>query len=152
MSDESDDVMGVLKTRIEERFQMSLPSLGRAVTAAPHASAEAVAAVRWYGLLTTAQEALQRAEDALVTVLMTEPDGELDDPAMEVAHRVNAAVDLRDGRAMVLRFLLDPDAPGKHGPGSWRGSAPAPRRGPAPTTTVPARPAVPLSEVRGVSR
>ncbi|WP_329558853.1 hypothetical protein OG711_07820 [Streptomyces uncialis] len=152
MSDESDDVMGVLKDRIEERFQMTLPALRRAVAAAPHASAEAVEAVRWYGLLTTAQEALQRAEDALVTVLMAEPGGELDDPAMEVAHRVNAAVDLRDGRAMVLRFLLDPDAPGKHGPGAWRGSTPAPRRGPAPNTTVPARPAVPVSEVRGVSR
>ncbi|WP_406401938.1 hypothetical protein [Streptomyces uncialis] len=152
MSDDSDDVMGVLATRIEERFRMSLPALRRAVAVAPHASPDAAEAVRWYGLLATAQESLDRAEDALVAVLMAEAPGELDDPAMEAAQRVNTGVDVRDGRAMVLRFLLDPDAPGRRGPGVWRGSAPAARRGQAPTTSIPARPGLPVSKVQGAFR
>ncbi|MFD9715822.1 hypothetical protein [Streptomyces sp. NPDC059076] len=143
MSDASGEVMGVLAARIEERFEMSLPALRRAVMVAPHASPTATETVRWYSLLATAQEAVERAEDALVTVLMNEAPGELDDPAMELAHRVNAAVGIRDGRAMVVRLLLDPQVPGNR--------SPAARRGPTPTTTAPARPATP-AEARGVSR
>ncbi|MGW1974180.1 hypothetical protein [Streptomyces sp. NPDC001889] len=150
MPDESDDVMGVLAARIEEKFQMGLPALRRAVAFAPHASPAATEAVRWYALLATAQEALGRAEDALVEVLMSKPPGELDDPVMQLAHRVNAAFDIRDGRAMVLRQLLDPQAPGT--PGVWRGTAATARRGPAPTTSTPARPALPMPEIRRAAR
>ncbi|MGW6455096.1 hypothetical protein ACWF94_04080 [Streptomyces sp. NPDC055078] len=152
MSDEPGDLLGVLATRIEEKFQMSLPTLRRAVAIAPHASPDAAETVRWYGLLTTAQEALERAEDALVAALGTEPRGELDDPVMEFAHRVNTAVDIRDGRATVLRFLLDPDTPDRRGPSARYGTAPTLRRGPALTTGVPARPAAAVPEVRGVPR
>ncbi|WP_411140960.1 hypothetical protein [Streptomyces sp. x-80] len=151
MSDDVGDVMGVITEQIERRFHMSLPELRRAVAAAPQAHREATEAVRWYGHLAQAQEALEKAEDALVAVLGTET-GELDDPAMALAHQVNAAVTVRDGRAMVVRFLLDPDAPGRRGPGAWRDVAASAHRGPALQTSSPARPVVPAASVRGVSR
>ncbi|WP_367437989.1 hypothetical protein [Streptomyces celluloflavus] len=142
--------MGVITEQIERRFHMSLPELRRAVAAAPQAHPEATDVVHWHGLLTKAQEALETAEDALVAVLGAEP-GELDDPAMNLARQVNAAVSVRDGRAMVVRFLLDPDAPGKRGPGAWRGAVQAAGRGPALPTSPPVRPA-PAASVRGMSR
>ncbi|MFF0448049.1 hypothetical protein ACFYT4_16840 [Streptomyces sp. NPDC004609] len=151
MSDEADDVMRVLTEQIEARFGMSVPSLRRAVAFAPHASPAAVEVVRWHGLLATAQSALERAEDALVTVLDTVP-GDLSedhDRIMHFANRVNESVQIRDGRASVLTFLLDPDAPGKDGPAAWRGAVPAHRRGkPALPTTTPAAPAAPSAPVR----
>jgi hypothetical protein len=156
VSDESDDVMRVLTEQIESRFGMSVTSLRRAVAFAPHVSPPAVEVVRWHGLLATAQSALERAEDALVAVLDTVP-GDLEedhDRIMYFANRVNESVQIRDGRASVLTFLLDPEAPGTHGPAAWRGAVPAHRQGkPALPTTTPALPTVPSALVgRGMAR
>ncbi|MFI1890248.1 hypothetical protein [Streptomyces jumonjinensis] len=156
MADEADDVMRALTEQIEERFGMSLPSLVRAVAFAPHASPAVVEVVRWHGLLAAAQSALERAEDALVAVLDTVP-GDLSDDhdrIMYFANRVNESVQIRDGRASVLTFLLDPDAPGKQGPAAWRGTVPAHRRGkPVLQTTTPAVSTVLSAPVgRGVAR
>ncbi|MFI6289359.1 hypothetical protein ACIBCM_32220 [Streptomyces sp. NPDC051018] len=151
MSDEHDDVMRVLTGQIEERFGMSVPSLRRAVAFAPHASPSAVEVVRWHGLLTTAQSALERAEDALVGVLDTAP-GDLSedhDRIMFFANRVNEAVQIRDGRAKVLTFLLDPNAPSGSDPTVWRGAVPAHRQGkPALPTAAPGLPSAPSAPAR----
>lgn len=151
MPEFSEDVMGVVTERIEDRFQMPLADLRRAVQAAPHANPDATSVVHWYGLLAETQDALDTAEDALVEALGTQP-GELDDAVMELAHQVNAAVAARDGRAMVVDYLLDPLAPGKRGPGAWRGAYPAARRAPALPTSAPALPAVRGIPTRGVTR
>ena len=60
---------------------------------------------------------------------------------MGLAHRVNAAVTTRDGRAMVVRWLLDPDAPGKKDLAAQRLARLRPRSGPAVQTSAPNRPA-----------
>lgn len=66
---------------------------------------------------------------------------------MALADRVNNLVAVRDGRAMVVRHLLDDNAPGNRTPGPWRGAA---RTGPAIATTPVPRPAVvPAVPVRG---
>lgn len=147
----SEDVMGVITERIEDRFQMPLADLRRAVQAAPQANPDATSVVHWYGLLTEAQGALESAEDALVEALGAQP-GELDDPVMELAHQVNAAVAARDGRAMVVDYLLDPLAPGKRGPGAWRGAGPAARRAPALPTSAPVLPGIRAIPARGATR
>ena len=151
MPEFSEDVMGVVAQRIEDRFQMPLADLHRAVQAAPQANPDATGVVHWYGLLAETQDALDTAEDALVAALGTQP-GELDDAVMELAHQVNAAVAARDGRVMVVDFLLDPLAPGKRGPGVWRGAVPAARRAPALTTSAPALPSTHGIPARGVTR
>ncbi|WP_446038044.1 hypothetical protein [Streptomyces sp. SID1121] len=143
-----DDVIGVVAELIESHFRMSLPELRGAVAAAPQANPQASEVVRWYGLLVESQKDLELAEDALVAVLMTEP-GELGDPAMDLAHRVNAAVTARDGRVTVIRYLLDPPAPGPH---VWRGSSRATNQGPALLTSQPAAPATSAAPARGVAR
>ncbi|MFD7017535.1 hypothetical protein [Streptomyces sp. NPDC059928] len=152
MLDASEDVMGVITERIEDRFQMPLADLRRAVQAAPQANPEATTVVHWYGLLTETQQALDTAEDALVEALGARPSDVLDDPVMELAHQVNAAVASRDGRAMVVNYLLAPNAPGKRGPGIWRGASPAARRAPALPTSPPALPSVRDAASRGVAR
>ncbi|WWR55185.1 hypothetical protein V1460_30340 [Streptomyces sp. SCSIO 30461] len=119
---------------------MGMDELKAAVSAAPHADPEATELVRWHGLLAASEAALDRAEDALVAALETRPS-EVDDPTMDLAHRVNAAVATRDGRAMVIRFLLDPNAPGKKGFAAEQLARFGPRRGPAPQTSAPSRPA-----------
>lgn len=142
MSDDADDVMGVLTEQIEQRFGMNIGTLKAAVTAAPDANRQATDIVRWHGLLTESQTVLERAEDDLLRALETQPS-EVDDPTMDLAHRVNAAVSTRDGRAMVVRWLLDPDAPGKRGPAADRLARlnRSRRQGPAVPTSAPARPA-----------
>lgn len=151
MPDDADDVMGVITQQIEARFQMPLADLRRAVAAAPHANNDATVVVKWYGMLTEAQEVLEKAEDALVAALDSAPGDVLDDPVMALAHQVNAAVAVRDGRAMVVRHYTDPTSLGRKGPGAWRGAEAAPRRSPAlqtaqapsvPTPSVPVRGAV----------
>ncbi|MEU8665365.1 hypothetical protein OHA63_29335 [Streptomyces anulatus] len=149
MPDVSEDVMSVLTERIEERFQMPLADLRRAVEKAPQANPEATALVHWHGLLTETQQALDTAEDALVEALGTQPADVLDDPVMELAHQVNSAVASRDGRAMVVNYLLDPNAPGKRGPGVWRGASPAARRAPALPTSPPTLPIARNTTARG---
>uniref|UniRef100_A0AAU2ADF6 Uncharacterized protein n=1 Tax=Streptomyces sp. NBC_00093 TaxID=2975649 RepID=A0AAU2ADF6_9ACTN len=151
MPESDQDVMGVVTERIEARFQMPLADLRRAVEAAPQANPDATSVVHWYGLLVESQDALDAAEDALVAALGTEA-GELDDTAMELAHQVNAAVAARDGRALVVDYLLDPLAPGKRGSGALRGGDLAARRAPALPTSAPALPGTPGVPARGAAR
>ncbi|MEU6612025.1 hypothetical protein ABZ922_44755 [Streptomyces shenzhenensis] len=146
MSDEitgaSADVVGVLTEQIEARFGMGIDQLKAAVAATPAAIPDATDVVRWHGLLTEAQAALDRAEDALVAALQTQPS-EVDDPTMDLARRVNSAVTARDGRALVVRWLLDPDAPGKQDLAAERLTRlnRGARKGPAVQTSAPGRPA-----------
>ncbi|MGY4957951.1 hypothetical protein [Streptomyces nigrescens] len=142
MLDGVDDVMGVITEHIEARFDMNLAELQKAVTAAPHANREATEIVRWHGMLAESQKALERAEDELVAVLETQPI-ELDDRAMAMAHRVNMAVTARNGRAMVVQWLLDPTAYGKQGLAAERLArlSRGARQGPAVQTSAPFRPA-----------
>jgi hypothetical protein len=140
ISDESEDVVGVLTERIEARFDMGMDQLKAAVAAAPTANPDATDVVKWHGLLVEAQSVLERAEDDLLAALQTQPS-EIDDPTRGLAHRVNAAVTARDGRAMVVRWLLDPDAPGKKDLAAQRLARLRPRTGPAVQTSAPHRPA-----------
>ncbi|MFD4611978.1 hypothetical protein ACFWOT_28685 [Streptomyces sp. NPDC058440] len=140
ISDESEDVVGVLTERIEARFGMDIDQLKAAVAAAPTADPDAADVVKWYGLLVEAQTVLDRAEDDLLAALETQAS-EVDDPTMGLAQRVSAAVTARDGRAMVVRWLLDPDAPGKKDLAAGRLARFRPRTGPAVQTSVPHQPA-----------
>ncbi|MFE0134037.1 hypothetical protein ACFWY6_21105 [Streptomyces sp. NPDC059037] len=152
MPDDADDVMGVITQQIEDRFQMPLADLRRAVAAAPQGNNDATVVVKWYGMLTEAQEVLEKAEDALVAALDNAPGGALDDPIMALAHQVNAAVAVRDGRAMVVRHYTDPNSLGRKGPGAWRGAEAAPHRSSAlQTAPAPSAPA-PSVPVRGAVR
>lgn len=140
ISDDAEDVEGVLTERIESHFGMDMGRLKAAVAAAPTANPDATDVVRWHGLLVEAQSELDRAEDDLLAALETQPS-EVDDPTMGLAHRVNAAVTARDGRALVVRWLLDPDAPGKKDLAAERLARLRPRTGPAVQTSAPHRPA-----------
>ncbi|MFI0961400.1 hypothetical protein ACH4S8_08340 [Streptomyces sp. NPDC021080] len=138
ISDNAEDVVSVLTERIEARFAMDIDQLKAAVAAALTANPDATDVVRWHGLLVEAQSVLDRAEDDLLAALETQP-GEVDDPTMRLAHRVNAAVTARDGRALVVRWLLDPDAPGKKDLAAERLARLRPRTGPAVQTSPPHR-------------
>ncbi|MGW7005901.1 hypothetical protein ACWGCW_24620 [Streptomyces sp. NPDC054933] len=154
MTDDIEDVVGVLTEQIEARFAMSMDELKAAVTVAPAANPEATSVVKWHGLLVVSQAALERAEDELLAALETQPS-EVDDPTMDLAHRVNAAVSARDGRAMVVLWLLDPAAPGKQGLAAERLARLSRRAhtGPAVQTSAPVRPATaPAPAARGVLR
>ncbi|MEV7393406.1 hypothetical protein [Streptomyces sp. NPDC091215] len=140
ISDDVKDVLGVLTERIEARFGMDIGRLKAAVAAAPLANPAATDVVKWHGLLAEAQSVLDRAENDLLAALETQPS-EVDDPTMGLAHRVNAAVTTRDGRAMVVRWLLDPDAPGKKDLAAEPLARLRPRTGPAVQTSAPHRPA-----------
>ncbi|MFD3910038.1 hypothetical protein [Streptomyces sp. NPDC058603] len=152
ISDGTEDFVGVLTERIEAHFGMGIDQLKAAVAAAPTANPDATDVVKWHGLLVNSQAVLDRAEDALLGALEAQPS-EVDDPTMGLAHRVNAAVAERDGRALVVRWLLDPDAPGKKDlAAEWlarlnRGA----RKGPAVQTSAPHRPAAapPVSAEHG---
>ncbi|MFB8749185.1 hypothetical protein [Streptomyces parvulus] len=150
ISDGAEDVVGVLTERIEARFGMDLDQLKAAVTAAPTANPDATDVVKWHGLLVEAQSVLDRTEDDLLAALQTQPS-EVDDPTMDLAHRVNAAVTTRDGRAMVVKWFLDPDAPGKKDLAAERLARLRPRTGPAVQTSAPHHPGgvpAPASAVR----
>lgn len=137
-----EDVVGVLTEQVEAQFGMGMDQLKDAVAAAPTANPDATGVVKWHGLLLDAQSVLDRAEDDLLTALETQPS-EVDDPTMDLAQRVNAAVTARDGRALVVRWLLDPDAPGKKGLAAERlARLSGVRKGPAVQTSAPHRPAV----------
>ncbi|BDH07194.1 hypothetical protein [Streptomyces seoulensis] len=137
ISDEGQDVVGVLTAHVESYFGMELAQLKAAVVAAPTVNPGATDVVRWHGLLVEAQSVLDRAEDDLLAALETQPD-EVDDPTLGLAHRVNAAVVVRDGRAQVLQWLLDPDAPGRKDLAAKRLTR---SNGPAVQTSAPPRPA-----------
>ncbi|MFI9755758.1 hypothetical protein [Streptomyces collinus] len=151
MSDGIEDVVGVLTEQIEARFSTSMIDLKDAVAVAPAANPEATDIVKWHGLLVESQAALVRAEDALLAALETQPS-EVDDPTMDLAQRVNAAVSARDGRAMVVRWLLDPAAPGKQDLAAQRLArlSRGARKGPAVQTSAPVRPAT--APLRGARR
>ncbi|MEU9748357.1 hypothetical protein [Streptomyces niveus] len=145
MKDGSDDVLGVITEQIETRFGMSFTALRGAVEKSPDANPQATQVVYWHGLLSQAQTALDNVEDDLLAVLDTEP-GPLGDPVLDRAQRVNAAVAVRDGRALIITHLLEPHTTGhqdtdvsaarRRGP-ALRTSQPAPA--PASATPVPAR-------------
>lgn len=101
------EAVALLGEAVEARFGMALPQLARAVKVAPQANPAATHLVHWYGLLAQAQDTLEKAEDALVAALETAAGEVLDDPVMGLAQQVNAAVEVRDGRAATLRFLLE---------------------------------------------
>ncbi|GAA1159916.1 hypothetical protein GCM10009654_15100 [Streptomyces hebeiensis] len=140
ISDGTEDVVGVLTERIEAHFGMGIDQLKAAIATDPAAHPGATDVVRWHGLLVEAQSVLDRAEDDLLAALETQPS-EVDDPTMHLAHRVNAAVTARDGRALVVRWLLDPDAPGKKDLPAERLAGHRSRTGPAVQTRAPQRPA-----------
>ncbi|WSQ12922.1 hypothetical protein OG604_37010 [Streptomyces sp. NBC_01231] len=152
MSGDIEDVVGVLTEQIERRFEMGMDELTAAVAAAPHANPEATDVVKWHGLLSESQKALGHAEDDLLAALETQPS-EVDDSTMGLAHRVNAAVTARDGRAMVVRWLLDPNAAGKKDLAAERLARlnRGTRQGPAVPTSAPVRPAT-APTGRGASR
>ncbi|MEU5833046.1 hypothetical protein ABZ820_05050 [Streptomyces diacarni] len=152
-ADGTEDVVGVLTEQIESRFGMTMDELRAAVAAGPATSPEAAGIVTWHGLLTASQTALGQAEDDLLAALETQPS-EVDDPTMDLAHRVNTAVRVRDGRAMVVRWLLDPIAPGKQGAAAEPMARPSRgmRQGPAVRTSAPARPATAPVPGRGARR
>ncbi|GAA3196418.1 MULTISPECIES: hypothetical protein [Streptomyces] len=139
-SDGAEDVVGVLTERIEAHYSMDMGQLKAAVAAAPTANPDAADIVKWHGLLVQAQSVLERAEDDLLAALETQAS-EVDDPTMGLAHRVNTAVTVRDGRAGVVRWLLDPDAPGKKGLAAERLARLRRRTGPAVPASAPHRPA-----------
>lgn len=149
MNDGSDDVLGVITEQIETRFEMSFTELCGAVEKSPDASRQATQVVYWHGMLGQAQTALEQAEDNLLAALDTEP-GPLGDPVMNLAQRVNAAVAVRDGRALILTYLLEPHTAGGRGTGAFA----AVRRGPALRTSQPASASVPATPVpaKGVGR
>ncbi|WP_411574854.1 hypothetical protein [Streptomyces fradiae] len=135
--DIGEDVVGVLTAQIEAHFAMGMDHLKAVVTNDPAANPYVTDVVKWHGLLLDAQSALDRAEDDLLAALETQPS-EVDDLTMDLAHRVNAAVTARDGRALVVRWLLDPDAPGKTDLAAERLARLRSRTGPA-VQTSPAR-------------
>lgn len=134
------DVLGLFAARIEAQFGLGLNDLAPAVHAAPQAHPGATQAVHWYGLLSQAQQVLETAEDALIAALETAVGDQLDDPVMELAHRVNHAVAARDGRAMTLRFLLQ--APAEQ-------ARIQQRFGPRVTTTLPTPVPAQPARIRG---
>ncbi|MCZ4102373.1 hypothetical protein [Streptomyces sp. H39-C1] len=150
ISDGSEDVVGVLTEQIAAHFGMDIEQLKAAVALAPTAHPEATEVVKWHGLLIGAQTALDRTQDDLLAALDTQPS-EVDDPTLHLAHRVNAAVTARDGRALVVRWLLDPAAPGKKDRAAQRFARPnhAPGIGSAVQTRAPHTPAsAPAAGVR----
>ncbi|MEU1477130.1 hypothetical protein [Streptomyces sp. NPDC005760] len=153
---DADDVLGVLTEQIETRFQMPIAEVRQAVAAAPQASPDAATIVRWHGMLAEAQQVLDQAEDALAEALAQHMDAlpddefvELPEHIMQFAYTVNSAHTVREGRAMTVRHLLDPQAIGNR-TAVWR--SPAARRSPALPTTEPSLPAAGQAPVRGAVR
>ncbi|MFE4058920.1 hypothetical protein ACFXP3_21945 [Streptomyces sp. NPDC059096] len=170
ISDGTEDVVGVLTTRIEAHFGMSMDQL-KAVVASPTAHRDASAFVAWHTLLVHSQTVLDRAEADLLAALETQPGEGVDDPTMALVRRVEAAVTVRDQWAVAVRRILAPHALAPHalaphalaphalGPDEARAESSTlagVQPGPAvPTTPAPAPPAtVPAAAVqrRGVLR
>lgn len=136
----TEDVVDVLTQQIEAHFGMGLDELKAAVDAAPAAHPTATVVVKWHGLLRESQTVLDQAEDDLLAALESQPS-EVDDPTLDLAHRVDAAVTARDGRAMVIRWLLDPHASGQQDATERWARTRGRRQGPAVPTSAPPRPA-----------
>jgi hypothetical protein len=133
----SDDVVRVLTAEIEAHVGLSIDQLKAAVAAEPRQHPQAAAVVRWHALLVDAQHALDRAETGLLAAL-AQPGG-AEDPVQGLAERVAAAAAARDGRVLVLRYLLNPEALGQATTGARSRRQAGP--GPAVPATAPARPA-----------
>ncbi|WP_327247953.1 hypothetical protein [Streptomyces sp. NBC_01320] len=138
ISDTTENVVGVLTAQIEAHFGVRMDQLKAAVSVARTANPDATDVVKWHRLLADSQAELDRAEDALLAALETQPS-EVDNPTLGLAHRVNAAVAARDGRALVVRWLLDTDAPGRRDLAAERLArlSRAGRKGPAVQTSPP---------------
>ena len=142
LSDGAESVVGMLTEQIEAHFGMGMDQLRAAVGVAPTANPEATEVVAWHARLVSAQSVLDRAEEDLLAELETQPI-EFDDRTLGLAQRVTAAVAARDGRALVVWWLLDPDAREKKGlaaEGLARLNSRA-LKGPAVQTSAPHRPA-----------
>ncbi|WP_225847261.1 hypothetical protein [Streptomyces sp. HPF1205] len=133
----------VLAEEVRERFGHSLQDLRALAVTRPEQVRGASEVLRWFDQLIEAQAFLEDAEDTLVDVLATGSEP-LTEEQMELARTVDAAVTVRDGRALVVRFLLNPDAPGKR-TGAAQGEALGVRRSPALTTGMTPRPAAALA-------
>lgn len=144
---DADGVLEVLAAEVSERFGCRLEDLRALAAAEPDQVPGAGEVLRWFDQVTEAQQFLEAAEDALVDVLATADTDTLTEDQMDLAATVDAAVTMRDGRALVVRFLLNPDAPGKQS-GAAKGEALGARRPPALTTSMPPRPAAPAAGVR----
>ncbi|MFF7438997.1 hypothetical protein [Streptomyces sp. NPDC008122] len=101
------EIVAMLADRIEARFEMPLDDLVRSMAQAHLATAGVTGVVHAYGLLTQAQTALEKAEDALAAALETATDEVLEDPVISLAHEVNQAVEARDTYAQWVRALLE---------------------------------------------
>ncbi|MFC9464405.1 hypothetical protein [Streptomyces coelicoflavus] len=147
------DVVCVLTEHIEARFGMSMDQLQAAVTAAPNANPAATDLVKWHGMLLEAQVALDRAEHDLLTVL-DNPHPDAEGPTQDLVERVDAAVTARDGRAMYVRWALDPHAAGQQDLAAERRAhnRGTRRYGPAVPTTPPPRPATTAQPGRSAVR
>jgi hypothetical protein len=143
-------VLGVLTAEVQRRFGHTPEGLKQLVDAAPEQVPGGREVLHWYGLLTDAQEALEAAEHALMGVV-DQGSGPLTENQMALAVRVDAAVTVRDNRAQVLRYLLDPDAAGKRGPVAGR-EALGVRRPSALSTSVPPPRPTAAPSARGVGR
>ncbi|MEC3997177.1 hypothetical protein VSR01_28215 [Actinacidiphila sp. DG2A-62] len=141
----------VLAAEVRDRFGHSVEDLRALVNSAPDRVRGASEVLRWFDQLTEAQQFLEEAEEALVDALVANGTDALTEDQMDLARTVDAAVTLRDGRALVVRYLLDPDAPGKR-TGAARGEALGVRRSAALSTSVPPRPAAPAPASAGVRR
>lgn len=141
---DADGVLEVLAAEIRERFGHSLENLRTLEATQPDRVPGASEVLRWFDQVTEAQLFLEDAENALVDVLVTAESAPLTEDQMVLAATVDAAVTVRDGRALVVRFLLNPDAPGKKN-AAVKGEALGVRRPPALTTSMPPRPATPAS-------
>ncbi|MCL2729133.1 MAG: hypothetical protein FWE15_03800 [Actinomycetia bacterium] len=149
---DADGVLEVLAAEVRERFGRSLGDLRTLAATQPDRIPGASEVLRWFDQVAEAQAFLEDAEDALVDVLAAADSAPLTEDQMELVRTVDAAVTVRDGRAMTVRFLLNPDAPGKQNEAA-RGEALGVRRPPALTTSIPPRPATPASaRTAGVRR
>ncbi|WP_069463562.1 hypothetical protein [Actinacidiphila rubida] len=149
---DADGVLEVLAAEVRERFGHSLGDLRTLTATEPHRVPGVSEVLRWFDQVTEAQKFLEDAENALVDVLATGDTAPLTEDQMVLAATVDAAVTVRDGRALVVRFLLNPDAPGKQD-GRARGEALGVRRPPALTTSMPPRSATSASaSAAGVRR
>ncbi|WP_328939266.1 hypothetical protein OG288_37260 [Streptomyces tauricus] len=115
MSDDASDidVVGVLTKEIEGHFAMAMDQLKAEVAAGPVGAPATTASevVRWHGMVLDSQAAFDRAEQELLTVLQTGPS-DASRPVQDLIDRVAAAAASREGRALVVRWLLKSDASG----------------------------------------
>jgi hypothetical protein len=148
-----DGVLEVLAAEVCERFGRSLEELRALAAARPEQAPGASEVLRWFDQVTEAQQFLEDAENALVDVLADAGAGAeaLTEDQMDLAHTVDAAVTVRDGRALIIRFLLNPDAPGTQD-GPVRVEGLGVRRPPALSTGMPPRPAAPASATAAGAR